>query len=562
MKKKVFINIIIFLLILAYFFILQGTSHFADPDCFYNARMALLMKKQLVFKQFPWMEFTVFKNNYIDHHFLYHIFLIPFVSLSKIGISPLLGVKISAILFAAFLIFTFYFILERWQIRYPLIFIFLLLISTPFVFRASLARAPAVSGIFLLLSVYFILKDSQIPRLSGNKTRSRALSYLKIINWPLFIISFFYVWLYSAWMLLPVVLTFYWTACFCQSYGRRALNSGREKWLKNAVLILRRFFILAKKVFKEEKPKILSCLAGILAGLIINPYFPRNLKSYLSQIYQIVKINFHQKFSIGVEWYPYDPIHLYRDLFIFFVILSISVALFFVFSKKRDKKTWTLFLITSFFFIYTLKARRSVEYFVPFGVLFAAAVYDKIFNKKSWDKLEIKFKRFFTKKQQAILIILIGILVFVFPYFIYHDLINTHQELRHFKFNHLQKVSGWLKQNVEPGKTIFNSNWDHFGFLFYHNPNNYYITGLDQRLMYAYNPALFELYLRIIKGDETTNLKDKIRNKFNSEYILVSQVRNKKFYHNLEVLKKDFKMVYKANGIGIFKITKNNKNTN
>ncbi len=535
----------IFAILFVFFLLLQGTTRFADPDCFYNTKMALLMKNNLVFKEFPWLQFSVLKDNFVDHHFLYHIFLIPFVSLEKVGINPLLGVRISAIFFASLMIFIFYLILKKFKIRYPLLFVFLLLISAPFVFRISLARAPAVSGIFLLLGTYFILKSRN--RSTQEATQISADKFC----WPLFVVSFFYVWLYSAWLLLSVVLFFYIVGSVIVDKNKDGANKlvlGRT-WSWSAIIRIVRAIISA---IRKNASKVISCLSGITLGLIINPYFPVNLKFYYHQIIQIAVVNFHHKFGVGSEWYPYDIINLFRNLFVFFIILLIATALFFAFNKRQNKKSWTLFLITFFFFIYTLKARRAVEYFVPFGVLFIAFVYDNIFQKKTWPELEQKFKKFFTKKQQTILVVLVSILVLIAPYFIVNDLMSVHRNLQNFKFNHLEKVSQWIKENVAPGKTIFNSNWDHFGFLFYYNSNNYYITGLDQTFMYSYDPNLLELYIDITKGLNAVDLKNNLKNKFNSEYILVSKKRNKEFYRNLEILK-DFERVYEDEEMSVFK---------
>jgi len=531
--KPWFKNVLIFVLIFIFFLLLQGWTTFADPDCFYNTKMALMMKDELVFKEFPWLQYSVLKDNYIDHHLLYHIFLMPFVSLEKIGVDPLLGVRISAMLFATLLIFVFYLILKKFKIKYPLLFVGLLLVANPFVFRISLARAPAISGVFLLLGTYLIIAPK-------NFISSRWRNIF------LFIISFFYVWLYSAWLLLPVILFFYLVGTAIDQGLREKLGiklrwwSG---WWKNIM-----------RAIRENAGKIVVCASGIVAGLIINPYFPANLKFYYHQIVQISVVNFHSKFGVGSEWYPPEPVALFKILFLFFVALLVAIAIFFAFRKMRDKRTWTLFLITFFFFAYTMKARRSVEYLVPFGVFFIALVYDNLLDKKSWPELEAKFKKFFTNQQRKILIALVSVLVFVAPYFIYHGIANNRKSLRNFKFNHFQDVSSWLKENVEPGQVVFNSNWDSFGYLFYHNSDNYYITGLDQTFMYSYDPELLELYIDITNGLGVKTLRDDVENKFNSEYILALRERNQNLYRRLKMLSKDFELVFEGEELSVFKI--------
>src|SRR3989338_1290856 len=79
---------------LIFFGALEWSRIFADPDSFYHAKMASLMLKQGVVKNFPWLVFTDLPQIYTDHHFLYHLLLIPFVW----KINPLVGIKIATVL--------------------------------------------------------------------------------------------------------------------------------------------------------------------------------------------------------------------------------------------------------------------------------------------------------------------------------------------------------------------------------------------------------------------------------------------------------------------------------
>ncbi|MBI2454341.1 MAG: hypothetical protein HYV54_02115 [Parcubacteria group bacterium] len=55
----------------------------------------------------------------------------------------------------------------------------------------------------------------------------------------------------------------------------------------------------------------------------------------------------------------------------------------------------------------------------------------------------------------------------------------------------LKESALWLKENSQPGEIVFHTNWDQLGALFFWNPNNYYINGMDPIFMYAYNPSLY-----------------------------------------------------------------------
>src|SRR3989344_6279113 len=82
LKKNTFLPyFIIFEVAFIVFYFLQNQLTFADPDSFYHVKMAILMKEQGIIRDFPWLQFTVLKNYYTDHHLLYHIALIPFISI-------------------------------------------------------------------------------------------------------------------------------------------------------------------------------------------------------------------------------------------------------------------------------------------------------------------------------------------------------------------------------------------------------------------------------------------------------------------------------------------------
>ena len=76
------------------FFWLQSAPVLSDPDSFYHAKIGQILANGKILHEFPWLNFTTLKDNSVDHHFLYHIFLIPFVSLFP---DPLAGLKFSVV---------------------------------------------------------------------------------------------------------------------------------------------------------------------------------------------------------------------------------------------------------------------------------------------------------------------------------------------------------------------------------------------------------------------------------------------------------------------------------
>src|SRR5205085_6117656 len=79
-------------------------------------------------------------------------------------------------------------------------------------------------------------------------------------------------------------------------------------------------------------------------------------------------------------------------------------------------------------------------------------------------------------------------------------------------------ASQWIAANVPAGAMIFNTDWDDFPMLYYYNPNNPYIVGLDPTYLYDRNPELWKLYARITLGEEE-DPAELIRERFGAEYV-------------------------------------------
>jgi hypothetical protein len=52
-------------------------------------------------------------------------------------------------------------------------------------------------------------------------------------------------------------------------------------------------------------------------------------------------------------------------------------------------------------------------------------------------------------------------------------------------------ASSWLAENSRPGELVFHAWWDQFPHLFFWNPRNHYLGGMDPLFQYAHDEALF-----------------------------------------------------------------------
>lgn len=501
------------------------------PDSFYHAKMVSFLSQGKIIKNFVWLPYTILGENYIDHHFLYHILVIPF----SLIFSPLFGIKMATLFFATLAIIIFYWFLKKFKIKIPLVWTLLLFTSSTFLTRLNLAKVPATALIVLIFGLYTLFKRK---------------------HFLLGLISFIYVWLYNTWPILYVTVILY-----CLSYAfKKIINHWNS--FKDWKLKIKNFL---KYLFEKENLKIFfSSFFGIVLGLIINPYFPKNLYFDWVHIIKIGLKNYQNILSVGAEWHPYDPLDLiFGNLFIFIPWL-ISIGWFFVSFKKSSlpfsgqrTKTLTLFIISSLFFIYTIKSRRNIEYFVPLAILFTSFSFNHLFSNFSWHTYLNEFKKM--KEFPFNLISLILICLFS-TFFIFSGLFLYERvwlgKIKEFSgglsFDKFKKLSLFLKENTQEGEIIFHSSWDEFPMLFYHNDKNYYIAGLDPTFFYEKSKPLYWLWFNIITGKQKKNLAKTIKENFKARYIFVRsdhKMMNKNFEED-----KDFEKIYEDDDGYLYKL--------
>ncbi len=485
-ERQYKLYLLLFIIAASLFTYLQFDATFADPDSFYHAKMAQVLAQKGAITEFPWLSATTLKYNFIDHHFLYHLALIPFVKL----FSPLIGLKIATIIFASLAMVTIFWFLRQLKIRGAFWYVLFLLTINPFIFRLNLAKAQQLVLIFLFLFIYLLFNRR----------------YLGLI-----LISCFYVWLYAGWPLLLLLVLIY--AIINWFWAIRYHN-----WL---VFRWRRFRVCQQNILLS-----FSVGLGLLAGLFFNPYFPKDLGFYWQQSFKIAVLNYQHLIGVGGEWYPYKLLDLFLAAMPFFVFFIIALITFGYLVKKQPMNSWFFLSLSILFFALTLKSRRYVEYFIPLAVCFSALSLNSVI-----DLIKNQLKKFIPR--QLILLLPFIVLLILSPVFIQGLGLVKESYQQGFAFDKFQEPAEWLNQHSLNGDIVFHSDWDEFPILFYHNDKNYYIAGLDPTFMYFFDPDLYQRWVDITTGSSADNFYSVIKNLFGARYVFVDINQNSAFDRNL-----------------------------
>ncbi|MGB7924881.1 MAG: hypothetical protein WCF57_16695 [Pyrinomonadaceae bacterium] len=536
-----------------------------DFDSYYHIRWSRLLWEGMRQGHFPptfkWLPLTTLNpQDYVDHHLLFHILQIPFTWFGDLR----MGAKIAATIFSSLAVFSCYWLIVRYRIRYTLVWLVALLAcSAPFLYRLSMAKAPPLAIIFMVAGIYLLFERR-------------------------------YIWL------APLMFLFVWTySLFPTLFGAALIWTVVIAWSE------RRF---------EWRPGVWS-FVGMVAGFVVNPYFPKNIRLFFEHL--IIKVTPGEfTTAVGQEWYPYESWYFLGSCIIAFAAMMVGYIAFNWEDKTRAAHSLFFMIFSTLLMIASFRSRRFVEYWPPFAVLFAAfslqpvldgvrasigrlpsdvmdelqpfldrheltGTHEKERQREHWEAFEVglvgiclgfvvsfivrQFSVLYFTAQPSntqhmnvrVLMVIIGaMVVYLLTTVIYAIwrsagqmiavltisvlclvlFLNVRESAKSIAEDagpdHYRKGMEWIKANVPEGQMIFNTDWDDFPRMFYYDTTHTYVSGLDPTYLLDKNPDLSKLYVDITLGNE----KDPapiIRDRFGARYIFTDreEVHDKLYYN-------------------------------
>ena len=468
-----------------------------DFDCYYHIRWTrelwASIKSKAFPPAFPWLPLTTLNAKaYVDHHLLFHIIQIPFAAASD----PRMGAKIASAFFGGLAVLSCYWLLMRYRIRYPLVWLVgLLSCSAPFLFRMNMAKAPPLAVVFLVIAVHLFFQRK----------------YTLLL--PLALV---FTWAYDLFVLL-IMATVFWVVTI-------AITEQRFEW----------------------RP-LVFVLAGCAAGLIINPYFPKNLLQLAEHMkIKLTVSDFDTK--VGSEWYPYDSWEFLGNSAVACIAMFVGYVTFEPSERRRAHYPLFFLLLSTALMIMTARWKRIAEYWPPFAVLFAGFAlqpwlegYRPYLTRLPKEVLE-ELKPFLDRegmppppkekdRRDLVRTIAMSVVALILSGFLSLNLRATVKEIGQSEpHDHYRAGAAWLRANVPPGQIIFNTDWDDFPRLYYYDSSHYYVSGLDPSYLYEKNPDLSRLYEGITLGREE-DPGPLIRDRFGARYVFSDNNHHDFFEH-------------------------------
>lgn len=441
-------------------FVQYGAAGLAGNDGYYHMKMGYLIRNEGLKPPFPYLPLTILNDaSFYDHHLLYHAYLALFAGVDPAvdgGLALTQGAKIASILLPSIAFLAIWWLLRQQKVPLAAIWaVALLALSEPFLYRMSMPRAQSASLLILILGFSWLLKGRH--------------------KW-LLPLGFVYVWTYNAFPLLLLMAAAY--------VGATWLLEKRLEWRALAYPA-----------------------AGILLGLLINPYFPANLEFIIGHL--APKLG-ESATRVGNEWTPYRTWTLVENSSVALTAILLGVLALGWREQRIEKRALFALFMTTLFGVMLFSSRRFIEYFPPFALLFLAFSIAPFWPawRDSWSRRQPPFR---------IVALLLIILLLAYP--LYATLTDARALVARSKApDHYADAVLWLRDYASPGAAVFQTDWDDFTRLFFYGDQFIYTAGLDPTFMEQYDPDLFAQWVDITRGkiDRPGNL---IRERFGGDYL-------------------------------------------
>ena len=484
-RRTLLTGILLGIVIVGFLALVQfSTPDLAGNDGYYHIKFAYLMRTEGLQPDFPWLPLTILNaREFSDHHFLYHIALIPFT----FG-DLRMGAKWASVVFASLAFLSVWWLLYKQRVPYAALWTLgLLAVSEAFIYRMSLARPPALSLAILVIGLHWMLTQK----------------YVRLI--PL---AFVYVWLYDAFPLLILLVGIYTLSV----------------WLLERRLNL--------------YPLIYTGI-GVVLGLFLKPYFPHNIIFLYRHIFP--KLTETTSVGVGSEWYPYKTNQLLENAPLALLAFFAGAFALGLRQRRMEVNIAASFLAAVLFGMLVFQSRHFIEYYPAFALIFAALAWSPLITGRE-ERSEVdqgavsesRFKMipgtwvFFVKRSIPALLL---ILVLVPGMWITFK--EARSDLQGSKpYGLYAQASAWLEANTPAGARVFQTDWVYFPRLFFYNTHITYLVGLDPTYMQLYDAEMYELWVDITEGD-VEQPSDIIYSQFGSQYVM-TDLKHKDFLRRAE----------------------------
>lgn len=459
LSKCVVETLVVFSLAWPLFYFLQFQAPYINGyDGYYHIKYAWLLRQQGIIQEFPWAQFSLWRDHFADKEFLFHVLLIPFTWFDNLAS----GAKHATVFFASVFVANFNLLLRLHRIPLRYLWLLLLLIAGDvFLYRLHLPRPHLLSMTFMLWLVHATVRQRYIL---------------------LAVLSAIYVHTYTA-LHMPIVLGIIF--CAGQLLMREKIN-----WKSLQVPVL-----------------------AVLCSALVSPFFPRNLTTFYVQNLELVWQNVFLQLNLdqGSELKPLPMRYLLFHNLSLMLPLCGALYLQAIRPRQLSRESQHLLAFAAVFLMMTMISKRFIEYCYPIGLLFCACYY-----RDRWGTLSMPALLRQARLKSWLAVVTVVVLLGTNAVVSYSHLVRGLATLP--KPSKYEQAAQFLQQNTAAGATVFTCDWDDSPELFYFNHHNYYVTFMDPLFMYSWSPHSWYAWKKISLGSAGKDTAGILFNNFKVEH--------------------------------------------
>lgn len=436
--------------LLLYFGLIQSVANrISGNDSYFNIKYAWLLWHDGAVWNFPWLQGTIFRDAWVDHQFLFHVLLIPFTWIGDLY----LAAKVAGAFWASAAVYSVYLVIRqmgeegslwrRWAWIWPLVIV---ASSNTMLYRLTNTRVQAVSAVFMMAAIAL-----------QEKGHYRSLLPL----------GFLFAWLYhGSVILIPLTILYAFS-----------------------------YLVIEKRLI--WKPVAYAC-AGLTLGFLINPYFPDSLRFLMRHLPDVAGSG--TGVPPSAEWVSYASWDLFQTTRGAWLLLLAGILIMTFYRLGLTRRTLFHFLACCMMLVLFLRARRFVEYWPLFVALFSASVIQEASGEVISSIKRLANPADIQERRIIWLAFLSGLFVVLVSMSVVNALRTGREIAQNAPADRFANASIWLKANTPWHSVVYNSQWDTFPDLFFHNHHNLWVVGLNANFTYFLDPRLWLLYKNISEG--------------------------------------------------------------
>jgi len=424
-----------------------GLPNIPDRDALYHFRHAAIYADEGLFaNEFPWTAYSVVSTFASDIWYGFHLLLIPF---TRVG-DPIRGVKLAGAFVLLALLVLFFVAVRLCGARWPFLWPFLLLAFSPFQLYRLLMTRPHVISMGLAAVLVSCAAGGSVL---GVGLVSFAVTFIHL--------GFFWI--------IPLVIA---AVAFTKWQ-----TEGRWEWRTAAA----------------------GALGGAL-GWLLRPNPVGAAKLVYVQIVELavakekgLPLLFGGDLLPGVEALQRYPGELLLNV-VPAGMLWLGAAIIFLAALCHQAKLppgrrtllWSSLILSAVSLAMAVEfSVRAVDLWSVFGVLFVSGVFSFILHPRAAAETQ------YSTRRQLSILVGVGLLVMGFMAWRAVDEYADRMRPMGYPPHRLRAAAQWLHDHATPGDIVFNAHWDLFPELFFWNPRNRYVGGMDPIFQYAYDPERY-----------------------------------------------------------------------